>query len=159
MRIISVILVVSLSLSAMAQQPLPGNISVLQHKPISFNLNNAEDLLRTQSIDNAFEIQMFSEPLSMNVYVQAVFYNSAVRNSFSGKLYLKLANSTSPNAVFSRDEIMLSHTPVLLFRQPRSTSPVRQLMSFNYNILLKPLEDFIKPDAHAFSLIITVTPE
>lgn len=124
-------------------------------KPLFFSMNNADALLSTQVIPNAFEINLKIEEQQVLVHAQ-VQVTGPGSQQFEHLFDLQLASSNASKAKIVSDQGLSTVIPRTIIIHPGSKEGVQHYY-FIYNLLLKPSVEAITPGNYDFSLLFTFT--
>lgn len=135
-------------------QPGAEKLSIKSSQNIQFVYQNIFDLTQPQEINNAIDLELKVKNNTYNIFAQVVTADPNYLQSFNNKLALRLQNHNSYNAS-TKDEVLLSENPALLFTQPSVEHT--EHFDFYYNVVLYPSTTFISAGLYNFSIAFTMT--
>lgn len=139
-------------------QPMPGHnyIALNVHQPLNFTYRSANDLLKDNVLDDALQLNVNSPANATTVSAFIIVNGNGDYSNLYNKFFLRLNNKTSgtTNAV-QGEKIALSPVPRILFTQSKTGTD--QLNTFNYDLILHPDDNGLKPADFNFSIVFTMS--
>lgn len=133
----------------------PTSLTVQINNPVYFDYTTVDDLLETKIIHNAFQLRVDPSATSNTRVFAQIDFGSKRRSIPENWISLKLVNKSSTIAVADDNNVYLSGYPVLLFTQPPQQGAGHSV--FNYDVLLSPLTQHVRPDNYSFTITFTMT--
>lgn len=133
------------------------SFNVTTISPLFFTYSSADELLEKKIVPGALELRIKAKN-SYNIYVNVQSNSVAEQSYINNNLSLRLATNMSKAATVSKEELLLSTQPQLLFIQPGKVNGMEEV-AFLYDVILNPIATFIKPGGYNFSITFTMTPQ
>lgn len=132
------------------------NLTVAANTILSFDIQTADDLEQTKTINNALTIDVKSRKSSASVSAKVSYTNIPYSLASANILGLQFVSSTAPGyAVSSQNIIYLTGTDQLLFTQQKHSA--NQYRHYVYDLVMKPVGYTASPSNFSFTITFTMS--